>query len=178
MQANPGVNINVLRPYKGYAAIQEEESVVNSQYNGLQVTWNRRFTAGSMFGVHYTYSKSEDNGSNYRDIVPDTYNTSNLWGPSEYDTRHIAIINYLYELPFFKDQTRMSGKVLGGWQISGAVQAQTGTPCGIGTNKTLPESAQPISAVSDADRKDSSGCSTELRASLAALPDRLATLIR
>ena len=31
-----------------------------------------------------------DGGSNYRDIVPDTYNTSNLWGPSEYDERHIV----------------------------------------------------------------------------------------
>jgi hypothetical protein len=132
--ANPGKNINTLRPYKGYAAIQEEESVVNSQYNGLQISWNRRFTAGSMFGFTYTYSKSSDNSSNYRDIVPDTYNTSNLWGPSEYDTRQIAVINYLYELPFFKDQTRLSGKLLGGWQISGAVQAQTGTPCGIGSN--------------------------------------------
>ena len=30
LQANPGVNVNVLRPYKGFAAIQEEESVVNS----------------------------------------------------------------------------------------------------------------------------------------------------
>lgn len=134
LQANPGVNVNVLRPYKGYAAIQEEESVVNSMYNGLQVTWNRRFTKGSMFGVSYTYSKSMDNSSNYRDIVPDTYNTSNLWGPSEYDTRHVATINYLYELPFFKDQSHLTGKLLGGWQISGAVQAQTGTPCGIGTN--------------------------------------------
>jgi len=134
LQANPGVNVNVLRPFKGYAAIQEEESVVNSQYNGLQVTWSRRFTAGSLFNVVYTFSKSMDNGSNYRDIVPDTYNTSNLWAPSEYDARHVVIINYLYELPFFKNSTSLTGKLLGGWQLSGASQFQTGTPCGIGTN--------------------------------------------
>jgi hypothetical protein len=134
LQANPGVNVNVLRPYKGFAAIQEEESVVNSLYNGLQVTWSRRFTAGSLFNVVYTFSKSMDNGSNYRDIVPDTYNTSNLWAPSEYDARHVVIINYLYDLPFFKGQTTLAGKVLGGWEISGASQFQTGTPCGIGTN--------------------------------------------
>jgi hypothetical protein len=134
LQANPGVNVNVLRPYKGFAAIQEEESVVNSQYNGLQITWSRRFTAGSLFNVVYTFSKSMDNGSNYRDIVPDTYNTSNLWAPSEYDARHVVIINYLYDLPFFKDQTKLTGKLLGGWSLSGASQFQTGTPCGIGTN--------------------------------------------
>jgi hypothetical protein len=134
LQANPGVNVNYLRPYHGFAAIQEEEGVVNSMYQSLQIAWNRRYKNGLMFGVTYTLSKSMDGGSNYRDIVPDTYNTSNLWGPSEYDTRHIAIINYLYALPFFKDQSTLKGKLLGGWEIAGAMQFQTGTPCGLGTN--------------------------------------------
>jgi hypothetical protein len=134
LQANPGVNVNALRPYKGFAAIQEEESGVSSMYNSLQVSWNRAFKNGFSFGVTYTYSKSMDGGSNYRDIVPDTYNTSNLWGPSEYDTRHIAIINYIYDLPFFKRRTDLTGKLLGGWEVAGTAQFQTGAPCGIGTN--------------------------------------------
>jgi hypothetical protein len=129
-----GVNANTVRPYKGFAAIQEEESVVNSTYNSFQLSWNRRFTAGSMFGFSYTLSKSMDNSSNYRDIVPDTYNTSNLWGPSEYDTRHVVLINFLYDLPFFKNQATLAGKLIGGWEISGAVQFQTGTPCSVGSN--------------------------------------------
>ncbi len=135
LQANPGVNVNILRPYKGYAAIQEEESGVNSMYNGLQISWNRSFANGFMFGVSYTYSLSMDNSSNYRDIVPDAYNTSNLWGPSEYDTRHIAIINYLYQLPFFRNTATWAGKILGGWEIAGQTQFQTGTPCGVGYNQ-------------------------------------------
>jgi hypothetical protein len=134
LQANPGVNVNALRPYKGFAAIQEEESGVSSTYNSLQVSWSRAFRGGSSFGFTYTYSKSMDGGSNYRDIVPDTYNTSNLWGPSEYDTRHVAIVNYIYDLPFFKGQHNVTEKLLGGWQIAGTAQFQTGTPCGIGTN--------------------------------------------
>lgn len=134
LQANPGVNVNYLRPYKGFAEIQEEESAASSMYNSLQLTWNRALKAGFSFGVSYTLSKSMDNSSNYRDIVPDTYNTSNLWGPSEFDTRQVAIVNYIYELPFFKAQNTLSGKLLGGWEIVGASQFQTGTPCGIGTN--------------------------------------------
>jgi hypothetical protein len=132
--ANPGVNVNALRPYKGFAAIQEEESVVNSTYNGLQIQWERRFAGGSSFNFSYTLSKSMDNGSNYRDIVPDTYNTSNLWGPSEYDDRHVAIVNYIYAIPFLKNDKQLRGKMLGGWSIAGTSQFQTGTPCGIGTN--------------------------------------------
>ncbi len=134
LQANPGVNIAALLPYKGFAAIQQEQSNVNSMYNALQISWNRRFTNGFSFAVSYTYSKSDDNSSNYRDIVPDTYNTSNLWGPSEYDTRHVAIVTYSYDLPFFRRQSNVTGKLLGGWQLSGVAQFQTGTPCGVGTN--------------------------------------------
>ncbi len=134
VQANPGVATNALRPYKGFAAIQEEEPVVNSTYNALQVTWSRRFTGGSTFSFAYTLSKSWDNSSNYRDIVPDTYNTGNLWAPSEYDTRHVVLITYTYQLPFFKSQSTFAGKMLGGWSITGIAQFQTGTPCGIATN--------------------------------------------
>jgi hypothetical protein len=132
--ANPGVNVNALRPYQGFASIQMEESVATSRYNGLQVNWNRRFANGFSFGFAYTLSKSDDNNTNYRDIVQDTYNTSNLWGPSEFDTRHVVVFNYIYTLPFFKDQNTMAGRMLGGWQISGVNQYQTGTPCGVGTN--------------------------------------------
>ncbi len=135
LQAAPaGTNPTALRPYKGFAAIQEEEATGTSMYNSLQVSWERRFTHGSSFGVTYTLSKSMDNGSNYRDIVPNTYNTSNLWGPSEYDTRHMLLVNYIYDLPFFKHATNITGKVLGGWEIAGTAQFQTGSPCGIGTN--------------------------------------------
>jgi hypothetical protein len=134
IQANPGKNFNYLRPYRGFAAIQQEQSNGAARYNSLQVSWNRRFTNSAMFGVSYTWSKSMDDGSNYRDIVPDSYNTTNLWGPSEYDARHAVVVNYLYDLPFFRNQNELIGKVIGGWQLSGSAQFQTGQPCGVGAN--------------------------------------------
>jgi hypothetical protein len=126
-----GVAVNAVRPYKGFAAIQMEESVATSMYNGLQIAWNRRFSKGFSFGFSYTLSKSSDSGSNYRDIVPDSYNASNMWGPSEFDTRHVVVFNYVYDLPFFKDHSTLYGKLLGGWRISGLNQFQTGVPCGV-----------------------------------------------
>jgi predicted heme/steroid binding protein len=129
--ANPGVNINAIRPFKGFGSIRETDNVANSTYNSLQIAWNRRFSNSLQFGVSYTLSKSMDNGSNQRDVVPDTYDTSMLWGPSEFDARHIVIINYLYQLPFFRAQKGFAGKALGGWQISGITQFQTGLPCSV-----------------------------------------------
>jgi hypothetical protein len=128
---NPGDNINFLRPYRGFGSIQQAQSGVNELYNSLQLGWTRH-AGSSTFGLAYTWSKEMDNGSNYHTIVPDTYNTSNLWGPSEYDTRQVFIANYLYALPFFKGQQTVVGKVAGGWEISGSTQLQTGVPCSVG----------------------------------------------
>jgi hypothetical protein len=128
-----GTSVNAVRPYQGFAEIQQEESNGTSMYNSLQVAWNRRFSKGYSFGVSYTLSKNMDDSSSYSNIVPYTPNTSNLWGPSENDARNILVINYSYELPFFKNN-HLSGKLLGGWQINGTAQFQSGSPCGIGTN--------------------------------------------
>lgn len=131
LQANPDVNINALRPYAGFASIRETDNVASSMYNSFQLSWNRRFANGLLFGLAYTLAKSSDDGSAQRDVIPDTYDAHMLWGPSEFDNRHTVVINYLYELPFFKHQTGFVGKALGGWQISGVTQFQTGTPCGV-----------------------------------------------
>jgi predicted heme/steroid binding protein len=127
----PGL-LDSLRPYQGYNSIRETDNVASSMYNSLQIAWNKRFTHGFAFGVSYTLSKSMDSGSNQRDIIPDTYDASNMWGPSEFDARHVFVANYIYELPFFKNQNNLAGKALGGWQISGITQFQTGTPCNVG----------------------------------------------
>lgn len=129
---NPGVNLNYLRPYRGFGFIQQAQSGVSELYNSLQIGWSGHFGSGSMFGVGYTWSKDMDNGSNYHTIVPDTYDTKNLWGPSEYDIRNVLVLNYLYTLPFFKGQNTLTGKLLGGWQISGDTQMQSGQACSVG----------------------------------------------
>jgi predicted heme/steroid binding protein len=130
--ANPGVNLDALRPFKGYNSIRESDNVASSRYNSLQLNWTRRFAKGFAFGVAYTYSKSTDDGSAQRDIIPNTYDAHIMQGLSDFDVTHIFIANYLYELPFFHNQNNLAGKLLGGWQISGITQFQTGTTCGFG----------------------------------------------
>ncbi len=127
--------VDAFRPYLGYGSIRQTDDVATSRYNSFQLAWNRRFTRGLLFGVSYTLSKSMDGGSNQRDVVPDTYDAHLLWGPSEFDARHILIIDYLYELPIFRNRPGFAGKALGGWQISGITQFQTGTPCGVAEQK-------------------------------------------
>ncbi len=130
---NKGINTDVLRPYKGFSTINVEENSGRSEYNSLQLEVNRRFSRGLSFGFGYTLSKSEDNSSSRSSTVLTAYNDKIFWGPSDYDVRHMAVANLVYEVPLFRDQTRLTGKVLGGWQLSSIMQFQTGQPFNVTT---------------------------------------------
>jgi hypothetical protein len=69
-----------------------------------------------------------DTGSHPRDILMNANDRNSWWGPSAFDTTHIMVLNYIYTLPFLKDNKALTGKLLGGWQISGITQFQTGAP--------------------------------------------------
>jgi hypothetical protein len=43
-------------------------------------------------------------------------------------------MNYIYELPFFKKQNDIAGKILGGWQASGIVTLNSGLPFTVTTS--------------------------------------------
>lgn len=126
-------NPDALRPYKGYNIIRVTNNDANSTYNSFQLGLERRFSKGLAYSLAYTLSKSSDNGSAQRDVVPNAYDISNLWGPSTFDRRHQVVISFAYQLPFFNDQSHLSGKLLGGWVISGVSQMATGNPITIGT---------------------------------------------
>ena len=163
--ANPGVNLDALRPYKGYNSIRESDNIGRSLYNSLQISFNKRFSRGLTYGIAYTLSKTMDDGSAQRDIIPNTYDASNMWGQSDYDIRHIFIANYMYELPFFRNQTNFAGKALGGWQLSGIVQAQTGSLRASRSARTTPASGRTAACRAAA----SSGLTARFRTSSARL---------
>lgn len=122
-------NVNFLRPYKGYANIPMLEHSGRSTYNGLQIEVNRRYSKGFLYGFAYTYSKTMDNNSGPRDGFIDVYNQGLNWGKSSNDVRHIAVANYSWEMPFFNSSSNhLVRTALGGWQMSGIIQFQTGAP--------------------------------------------------
>jgi hypothetical protein len=126
IQANPGVNVAALRPYKGFGAIRLSENAGRSIYHGLQVGVERRFKSGLGFGMAYTLSRSRDNASDKRNIMFDTYDDRSFWGLSNYDRTHVFNFHYVYELPFWRNQDTTLKKILGGWQVSGVTFFQSG----------------------------------------------------
>jgi hypothetical protein len=131
VHANPGVNPNFLRPYRGMGIIGISENSGLSRYNGLQLSVERRSPTGLQCGVAYTYSRTTDNGSSLTEILPNAYDDHDYYGISDLDCTHVLIVNYIYELPFLKGRSSWTRRILGNWEISGVNQFQSGAPLSV-----------------------------------------------
>jgi hypothetical protein len=136
IQANPNVQApDYLRPYQGYSTITESENQGASIYHSLQANFRRRLTKGLLFGAAYTWSKSLDYGSSNGANLPNAYDKSIFYGPSDFDTRHVLVLNYVWEIPFASNSSNLFERTtLGNWQFSGTIQGQTGTPQTVSQN--------------------------------------------
>ena len=128
LQANPGVNVNALRPYLGYADIFQYNTGANFIYNSLQVQLRKQFSQGGLVNLAYTWSKARTDANAYNYQPQDSYNLRADWGPSNYNRNHIFVASYVYPLPFWLHGKNFVEKALGGWQVSGVVTLQTGLP--------------------------------------------------
>jgi hypothetical protein len=154
LPANKDVNIAALRPYKGYGAIRISENAGYSKYNSLQISADRRYTNGLKVGAAYTLGHSEDNASDKRNVLWNSYDDTNYWGPSSFDRKHVLSVYYIYDLPFWRDGGSPLKSLLGGWQISGATFVRSGTPFSITRTNDIAgvgegSNGQPVDVVGD-----------------------------
>jgi hypothetical protein len=120
--------LNFIRPYLGYDAINDQITSFGSNYNGLQVALQKRIGKNSLVNVNYTWSKAMTNAFNDTSAAQNTYNLGAEYGPARYDRTNIFNANFVYDLPFFESQSGLVGHTLGGWEISGIVNSYTGLP--------------------------------------------------
>lgn len=111
--------LNLVRPYKGYDAINLFMPVFTSNYNSLQVQFQKHFTGNSMVTANYTWSKNLTTASNDYRAAQYTYDLNAEYGPADFDRRHVFTGSYVYTLPFYKAQQGVVGHVLGGWELAG-----------------------------------------------------------
>jgi Carboxypeptidase regulatory-like domain/TonB-dependent Receptor Plug Domain len=137
--ANPTVDANALVPYAGYQAIVSRAPEFSSNYNSLQVSLNRRFSQGLTLGVAYTWSKLLTNNPQDRSLgVADAYDLNGSYGLSTLNTPQILVVSYVYDLPFYKNENSLIGHVLGGWEISGITNFQSGQSVTVTQNGSDP----------------------------------------
>ena len=123
-------------PYPTFGFIEYRGSRASSDYKGIDVTVERRFTKGFGFGIAYTLGKSTDNSGEHLNTnasFPQDANNIDAWkGPSDYDVRHRIVGNFVADLPFGKGKkwatSGAAAAILGDWTLSGIYTARTGLP--------------------------------------------------
>ena len=135
---DPTSNANFFRPYRGYGNIGVKENTAVSSYNSLQVNFRHVFGHGLTFQTSYTWAKTLDDSTSTYSSSPngiDDHNLSRWKALSDLNRSQILVMNYVYELPFFKNASGPVKSILGGWTVSGITSFFTGQPvnfnCGI-----------------------------------------------
>jgi hypothetical protein len=125
LPANGGanVNINALRPFKGYNRILYRLSDANSSYHGLQLYAAKR--KGNLeLTASYTWSKAltDTSGNGDRvDVGEDPFNRHSNYGSRHSIGDKSFVTTYDYLLPWFSKLRGVGGAVLSGWEISGSL---------------------------------------------------------
>lgn len=121
--------LNQIRPYLGYGPINDVESVFNSNYSSLQAKFTKRFKGKSLIDVNYTWSRALTDAQNDYSTAPqNTYNIAAEYGPAAYNRNDILSIDGVWELPWYRNQEGVVGRVLGGWEVSGLYLVDSGLP--------------------------------------------------
>jgi hypothetical protein len=126
-----------LRPYRGYGSLNSVETSGSSSYNALMLRLSRRFANRLSYNVNYTWSKTMDIVDNDSDNLVNPLNIAANWARAGYDATHSLTADFVYQLPELKSQNMFVRAVLGGWQVSGIFQAQSGFPFSVTSNGDL-----------------------------------------
>ncbi|MDQ2924494.1 MAG: TonB-dependent receptor [Acidobacteriota bacterium] len=122
-------SLNRIRPFLGYTAINSIQPIFTSNYNSLQVSLQKRFSGASLVDINYTWSRALTNDQSDRSTAPqNTYNIGAEYGRSQLDRNQILTADFVYELPWLREQHGLVGRVAGGWELAGIVSMNSGLP--------------------------------------------------
>jgi outer membrane receptor protein involved in Fe transport len=118
------------------STITVRENSAQSIYHSMQSRYNGRFLNNALtLGAAYTFSKTIDNSSEIFAFDIASSNTQNPFcitscerSLSNLDRPHAFSTNFIYDVPFFKEQRGVVGHLLGGWQLNGVYVLTSGAP--------------------------------------------------
>lgn len=137
----PGTGLNnatvsrsqLLRPFPQYTGVTGIRNDATSDYQSGQVRVEKRFSKGYTALVSYTWSKFLEAGSFLNEV--DTQFERRF---SDADAPHRVVFSGIWELPFGRGRkwgagwNRALDAALGGWQVQGIGQLQSGRPLTLG----------------------------------------------
>jgi len=121
-----------------FEGINIAKTNAHSWYNGMLMSFQRRFSGGLQVQVSYTYSKliaESDTDLKTTEVstggagpLKEVYDLTTQRGLSSYDIRNVLSINYTYDIPFGRGWHGLPAHLFSGWRLSGIVKMQDGQP--------------------------------------------------
>lgn len=136
--------LNNFRPYQGYGRIVMNETTAQSDYRALQIALNRRMSGQLSYGIAYTLSRSRgdadsEDSTASGSLAQDPRHPEAEFAYQDFDRRHVLAVNYIWQIPLFRDAKSPFAAALRGWQATGVTQFRTGRRLNItaGTNTAI-----------------------------------------
>ena len=113
-----------------YAEVDYKTSGGRDTYNALQLSLNKRSSAGLSTNLQYTLGRSRGNTAGSNEAQTAANNARSLadfdydLGYNSFDVRHTFNLSVLYQIPY----SGPARALLGGWQVGGIVNARSGLP--------------------------------------------------
>ncbi len=141
--SQPTITYNyLLRPFPQYNGVTSfRKPGATSDYNGMTIRLDKRFSKGLTFLVAFTGSKTMDNSAAAVSYLgptsqtrADQYNGRLEWSLSPQDVNKRLVTSFVYDLPFGKGKRfanslpRGANLLVSGWQANGILTFQGGTP--------------------------------------------------
>ncbi len=140
----PGANANAFRVFPNFNGISQIRNIGKSEYNALQMTYDKLFTQGFAARANYTFSECRTQGR--QGLVNNIGNYRSLWllGPDwalcDSDAPHIISASAGYDLPFGQghrlggDATGLLDQLISGWRVNTIFTYSSGPPFTIPCN--------------------------------------------
>ncbi len=112
--------------------IQTVSSTGRSDYKGLQLSLNKRFSQGFMLRAGYVLGQARDDASDFTQALQpqNEYDRAAEFSRSLEDARHRFTLTGMWDLPYRSNQANagVMRSVLGNWTVSTLITYRSGTP--------------------------------------------------
>jgi carboxypeptidase family protein len=140
----PGQSLRNFQEFKNFSSFSENIRGANSNYNSLQITYDKRVSQGLSLRGNYTLQKCRT--QTRQPLVNTVGGNRNMfvlgpdWGLCGWDAPHAMNISGGYDLPvgrgkrFLPNASGVLNQLLGGWRINVIATALSGTPITVPCN--------------------------------------------
>jgi hypothetical protein len=153
---SPDTNFQSRRPYQRFydlgriqdlAGLRVVDSYGNGFYHGLQISVEKRYSRGLVYGLSYTFSKAHgdgESGGNEDGGFQDPRDRLGSRSRYSFDQTHAGVVHFVYDLPFGKGLKGIPRAFLQGWQVNGILTLRSGLPMTVTQGQDLNTGSGPV----------------------------------